>query len=94
MFRRLREPAIPVAPGTTEAAVAHIRSVTERITFVRRQLAQAHQQMDRMTKALAASMENQEDEPGINGQHDVAILASLPGVGRIVLATLLYSFGC
>ncbi len=34
-------------------------------------------------------MENQEDEPGINGQHDVAILASLPGVGRIVLATLL-----
>ena len=25
VFRRLREPAIPVAPGTTEAAVAHIR---------------------------------------------------------------------
>ena len=89
VLRRLREPAVPVAPGTTEAVVAHIRSVAERLALVRRQLAQAHQQMDRMTKALAASMENQEDEPGINGQHDVAILASLPGVGRIVLATLL-----
>ena len=89
VLRRLREPAIPVAPGTTEAAVAHIRSVAERLALVRRQLAQAHQQMDRMTKALAASMENQEDKPGTNGQHDVAILASLPGVGRIVLATLL-----
>ena len=53
---------------------------------VRRQLAQAHQQMDRMTKALAASMENQEDEPGINGQHDVAILASLSGVLLVPVA--------
>ena len=64
VLRRLREPAIPVAPGTTEAAVAHIRSVAERLALVRRQLAQAHQQMDRMTKALAASMENQGGQAG------------------------------
>ena len=31
VLRRLREPAIPVAPGTTEAAVAHIRSVADRL---------------------------------------------------------------
>ena len=33
--------------------------------------------------------ENPESEPGQKKQHDAAILASLPGVGRTVLATLL-----
>ena len=31
VLRRLRDPAIPVAPGTTEAAVARIRSVAKRL---------------------------------------------------------------
>ena len=39
VLRRLREPAIPVAPGTTEAAVAHINAVAERLALVHRQLA-------------------------------------------------------
>ena len=89
VLRRLREPAIPVAPGTAEAAVAHIDTVAERLALVRRQLAQAHVKMERLTEALAAAMENPQDKPGIEAQRDVAILASLPGVGRIVLATLL-----
>ena len=89
VLRRLREPAIPVAPGTAEAAVAHINTVAERLALVRRQLAQAHAKMERLTKALAAAMENPQDKPGIEAQRDVAILASLPGVGKIVLATLL-----
>ena len=88
VLRRLREPAIPVAPGTVEAAVAHINTVAERLALVRRQLAQAHVKMERLTEALAAALENPQDKTGIEAQRDVAILASLPGVGRIVLGAL------
>jgi transposase len=38
---------------------------------------------------LATSGPSAESEPGQVRQHDAEILASLPGVGRIVLATLL-----
>jgi hypothetical protein len=83
----LRKPAVTVAPGTIEAASAHIRVVAERLRVVNRQLKDAHRQLDRLCGLLA---EPAESEPGqVNEQRDAAILASLPGNGRIVLATLL-----
>ena len=39
----LRTPAIPVAPGTTEAAIAHIRSASQRLRLVHLQIAEAPQ---------------------------------------------------
>jgi transposase len=82
----LRTPPVKVAAGTTEAASAHIAMLIARIRLVNRQLKQAHHQLD----ALAARLiRTEEAEPGQTKQHDVEILASLPGVGRIVLATLL-----
>lgn len=51
-----------------------------------RQLGQAHDRLDALTARLIPA---EEAEPGQRKQHDVEILASLPGVGRIVLATLL-----
>ena len=85
----LREPAISVAPGTAEAAVAHLEVVFAQIDVVAGQLARAYREIDRLTAALARSAASPEDEPGMQGQRDVEILSSLPGVGRIVLATLL-----
>lgn len=87
---QLRTPAIAVAAGTTEAATAHLGAVVERVRLVNRQIAEAHRQLDRLTERLAADSHDQDDAPGQRGeQRDVTILASLPGVGRIVLATLL-----
>ena len=86
---RLREPAIAVAPGTTEAAVAHIEVIIKRLQLVNDELSNAHRQMERLTAAVAEAQENPESNPGVVPQRDVAILASLPGVGRTVLATLL-----
>ncbi len=87
VLERLRAPAIAVAAGTTEAASAHIKAVAARLTLVNRQLRQAHDRLDRLTKCLGGSGD---PEPGQEAeQRDVTILASLPGVGRIVLATLL-----
>lgn len=82
----LRAPPIRVAAGTVEAASAHIATLITRIRLVNRQLKQANHKLDALTARLIPT---EEAEPGQRKQHDVEILASLPGVGRIVLATLL-----
>ena len=78
----LRQPRLAVAPGTAEGAVRQISVMIEQILLIRRQLVDAQRQLDDLIEAFAAS----EVE---GGRRDVAILSSLPGVGRMVLATLL-----
>jgi len=82
----LRRPPVQVAAGTTEAASAHVATLIARIRLVNQQLVEAHRRLDILTARLVPT---EEAEPGQRKQHDVEILASLPGVGRIVLATLL-----
>jgi transposase len=86
VLAKLRTPPVKVAAGTTEAANAHIATLIVRIRIVNQQLKEAHQRLDGLTARLIPT---EETEPGQRKQHDVEILASLPGVGRIVLATLL-----
>ncbi|KPL55820.1 hypothetical protein ABB55_11130 [Prosthecomicrobium hirschii] len=85
-----------VAPGTTEAAVAHVQALAKRLDLVNRQIAEAETRLDRLTERMAQVGSGWEPgEPGQDGaqqdgaQRDVTILRSLPGVGRVVLATLL-----
>ncbi len=82
----LRQTPVSVAQGTTEAAQAHIATLIARIRLLNRQTDDAHRRLDQLTAQLASF---EESEPGQVKQHDAKILASLPGVGRIVLATLL-----
>jgi transposase len=77
---KLRLPPVLVAAGTARAASAHVTTLIARIRLVNRQLKQAHQQIDALTARLIPS---DEVEPGQRKQHDVEILASLPGVGRM-----------
>jgi transposase len=86
VLETLRKPPVQVTAGTTEAARAHVATLIARVRLVNRQLKEAHHQLDRLTAKLIST---EETEPGQSKQHDVEILASLPGVGRIVLATLL-----
>ncbi|MGA7324896.1 MAG: IS110 family transposase [Rhodomicrobium sp.] len=86
VLAELRKPPVRVAGGTVAAASAHITTLIARIRLVNAQLKEAHRQLD----ALTARLIPEEDAgAGQTKQHDVEILASLPGVGRIVLATLL-----
>jgi transposase len=86
VLRLLRQKPLSVAAGTTAAATAHIRTVAARIRLVNQQLAAARRRLDE----LCAMLEAKESEPGqASEQRDVAILRSLPGIGRIILATLL-----
>ena len=84
----LRKTALFVAPGTTEAACVHIRSLAARMHLVNQQIKEACNALDSLCAKLGAP-----DEESPSGQSheqcDVAILRSWPGIGRIVLATLL-----
>jgi transposase len=82
----LRKPAVQVAGGTVEAASAHIKTLVARIRLVNGQVEEAHRRLDALTARLIPA---EDAGAGQQKQHDVEILASLPGVGRIVLATLL-----
>jgi transposase len=84
----LRQKPLTVALGTAEAASAHIRAVAQRLTLVNHQIKQAHRRLDELFARMA---ENEGESAGgqSSEQRDVTILRSLPGVGRIVLATLL-----
>jgi transposase len=82
----LRQPAITVAPGTAEAAVAHIKMLAVRVRLVNRQLKETSRQLDELCEQIAGP--GQESHPDAR-PGDAAIPRSLPGVGRMVLATLL-----
>jgi len=88
--RVLREQPVTVAPGTVEAARAHIGSLIARLRLVNTQIKEGEKRLDALCNKLAKSSPEQEQSPGqIHEQRDVEILRSLPGIGRIVLATLL-----
>jgi transposase len=82
----LRQPAVQVAPGTAEAADRHIRTLVARLKLVNRQIKEATAELHQRTEALSA----EDAAPGQPvEQRDGTILRSMPGVGPIVLATLL-----
>jgi transposase len=82
----LRQPPFRLAPGTAKAAQAHVDTLVDRIRLINRQIADADRRLDALTDKLSDA---QEAEPGQNKQRDVMVLASLPGIGRTNLATLL-----
>jgi transposase len=87
VLRILRQPPLVVAPGTAEAASAHIRTVAARLRLVNQQIKETERRLDELCAAIEAAAET---APGqICEQRDVAILRSYPGLGRINIATLL-----
>ena len=83
----LRQKPLTVAPGAVEAASGHIRLLLPRIRLINEQIKAVHHRLDELCAKLEAP---EESEPGQGREHrDATILRSLPGVGRIVLATML-----
>jgi transposase len=86
ILRTLREPAIKVADGVSEAACIHMRSLVTRLHVVNHELREAEHKLD----AVCTAIGDCEATSGESLQRrDVAILKSMPGIGRINLATLL-----
>jgi hypothetical protein len=75
----LKRPALTVAPGTTDAAKAHIAAAAERLRLVNRQLKEVTHGIDVLVNTLAAS----QCEPGqIAEQRDAANPALFAGSGK------------
>jgi transposase len=87
VLRILRQQPLTVASGTIAAATAHIGTLVARLRLVNQQIKQAEQRLDEFCAAIEAAAET---TPGqICEQRDMAILRSMPGLGRITIATLL-----
>jgi transposase len=74
-----------VADGVTEAASVHIRSLVVRLHVVNREPKRAERKLDELCAALGEGGSATAD---CLAQRDVAVLKSLPGIGRNNLATL------
>lgn len=76
-------PPLRVAPGTIDAAWAHIAVLLPRLRLVQDQ---RHRTVGARIDAVLAALAQ---EDGAGEHRDVTILRSLPGVGRLVAATVL-----
>ena len=83
-LRILRQPPIAVAPGTVDAATAHIRTLIARLRLANEQIKHAQRRLDELCSKIEASAPGQ-----ICEQHDMSILRSFAGLGRTNIATLL-----
>src|SRR5499425_3349646 len=78
----LQASALPVAPGAAEAAQVHCEFLLPCLRVLAEQLQACRQQVSALLRTLAEAP----DETG--GLSDVAIVQSLPGVGRKIAAWL------
>ncbi len=87
VLAEMTAPALRVSPGTVEAATTHIALLLPRLQLVHEQRAQVERQIEAVLTELAGAEERAE---GPCREHrDVEILRSLPGIGRLVAATML-----
>jgi len=80
----LRQPTLAVAVGVAEAVAIRIASLVPQLILVRQQRTTAERQIDRSLERLAETTDSE-----LREHRDVEILLSLPGVGRMVTATML-----
>jgi transposase len=86
VIHALRQPRLPVADGVTDAVGFRIQTLVRQLLLVHEQRTRSERQLDRLLEQLATS-DATEAEP--REHRDVEILQSLPGVGRMVTATML-----
>jgi transposase len=83
---RLHAPSFPHAPGVAEAVEAQIRLILPRLEVVQTQRLAC----GRLLEQLLQQLRDQPRDADERGEHrDIAILESLPGVGRKVAVTML-----
>lgn len=85
VLEELRTAPLPVAPGVVESASAHVALLLLRLRLVHSQHTDCARRLERLLEQVAA-----EGSEGQKREHrDVEILRSLPGIGRVVAATML-----
>jgi transposase len=80
---KLHEPALRLAPGAAAAASEHALFVLSRLRLVHQQRLEVGRRIQAVLEELAAPGDHADKH------RDVTLLLSLPGVGRVVAATML-----
>lgn len=87
----LRATELQLAPGSVDAASEHIAVLIPRLQLTRRQLDDVQHRVSALLTTISES--SMQDGPNAEGEQrehrDVEILLSIPGIGRIVAATML-----
>jgi transposase len=86
ILEKLKTPQLTVAPGVTEACSAHIALLLPRLRLAQQQRKNCEAQIETL---LAQLGETPSQEAETREHRDVEILRSLPGIGRVVAATML-----
>jgi transposase len=86
VLERLRQPRLTVAAGVTDAVATRIGALVPQLQVIYEQRLTTERRIDRLLERLATA-DAAEAEP--REHRDVEILQSLPGVGRMVTATML-----
>lgn len=81
----LQEPELPLAAGAAAAAREHVDLLLPRLHLVHQQRTHCERRLEVLLERLAQPA----GEPEAHEHRDVTILRSLPGVGRVVAATML-----
>ena len=82
LWQILQAPALPTAAGTAKI-------ISERVQLLLPQLHLLHGQQHEVEKQIAELLEEMSENPKCQQHRDAQILLSLPGVGRVVGATML-----
>lgn len=86
VLRALRQPRLTAAPGVADAVELRIATLIPQLVLIHEQRLTAERRIDRLLTEIAATP----DPEGEHREHRVVeILRSLPGVGRMVTATML-----
>lgn len=80
----LRTEKINVNKATTQSCVWHIKTIIERMKVIDRQLSQTEECIKDVIETMNSKLVTGDEEPT-----DIEILRSVPGVGDVVLATLI-----
>jgi transposase len=83
VLQKAKADRVTVAPGTTAAAMLHIKAAIAQMRVVDEQRKQVRKEISALLGKLAAP------EAGIDKASDVTIILSVPGIGNLVAATLL-----
>ena len=86
LLTALQQPRLTGAPGVGEAVATRIAALVPQLQVIHEQRLTAERRIDRLLERLAT---NDVPEDELREHHDVEILRSLPGVGRMVTATML-----
>ena len=82
----LASPPLPLAPGSAQAVSEHALLLLPQLRLLYNQRKQVADQIQRLLAQMTAS---ELDHPDRQAQPDVSLLLSIPGVGRIITATLM-----